>query len=282
MRVITCAVVMFVCFLSPATHAQSNRKRTNPFRKFVKALPAVDKVEVMVVTPLATDEVESVDCSRPGFVCAPDSFPYEISATKTLVGEDADRISARWRKLERDYLHNDDKCLVPDHMLRFFQGDKLLLESQVCTFCRKITLPTLGVVSVASSNDAPYYHFQNLLMPDSRFEQSRDNFKREMLPRVGQQFTVIGMLLTNLKSGMAVRYGDGEIYLRGINIARENKLINLGCHTAIKVTGTLRRHQESPVQTGNVIYQTLPEHFYFEKPNIQVLRVENPGRRPKR
>ena len=281
MRTVACALAILVCLLSPAAHSQSNGKSTNPFRKFVKALPPIDRVEVVAVTPLATDEVERVDCAGPGFVCAPDRFPYEIGAIKTLFGEDAHRVTAQWRKLERDYLHNDDKCLVPDHILRFFQGDELLLESQVCTFCRKITLPTMGVVSVAGSNDAPYDRFQNILMPDSSFEEGRDNFKRKMIPKVGQQFTVVGLLLTALKAGMAVRFGDGAIYLHDVDLPRTNELINLGCHTAIRVTGTLRHYQEPPPQKGPLIYATLPEHFYFEKSNIQVLRVEDP-RRPKR
>lgn len=279
MKTIPCAVFILVCLFSPAAHSQSNG--SNPFRKFVKALPPVDKVEVIAVTPLVTDEVERRDCARLGFVCAPDTFPYEIGAVKTLIGEDAYRISAQWRKLERDYLHNDDKCLVPDHILRFFQDDKVLLESQVCTLCRKITLPTMGVVSVAGSNEAPYYHFQNSLIPDSSWDQSFESFRREMLPKVGQQFTIRGLLLSRLKAGMAVAYGDGAIYLYGVNLVRTNELINLGCHTAIKVTGTLRHYPEPPPQTGPRIHQVLPEHFYFESASVQVLRVESP-RRPKR
>lgn len=281
-RIIPCVIFIYVCLFSPAVHSQSYGKGSDPFRKFVKALPPIDRVEVIAVTPLVTDEVERVNCPRPGFVCAPDTFPYELGAAETLIGEDAHRISAQWRKLERDYLHNDDKCLTPDHILRFFQDDKLLLESQVCTLCRKITLPTIGVVSVAGSNDAPYYQFQRFLMPDSSFERSRENFKREMLPKVGQQFVIIGLLLSRVKAGMAVAYGEGAIYLYGVNLARTNELINLGCHTAIKVTGTLRHYPEPPPQNAPVTHQALPEHFYFERPNIQVLRVEDPRRTKRR
>jgi hypothetical protein len=275
MRTITCGIVIIlVCLFSPAAHLQGNG--INPFRKFVKALPPVNKVEVIAVTPVVTDEVERSDCARPGFVCAPYTFPYEIGTVKTLIGDDAYRISAQWRKLERDS-NNDDKCLVPDHILRFYHDDKLLLESQVCALCRKITLPIMGVVSVAGSNEAPYYHFQNSLIPDSDWTQSLDNFKRKMLPKVGQQFTINGLLLEG-KPGMAVAYDDGEIYLKGVNLARTNELMNLGCHTAIKVTGTLRHFPEPPPQPppqhGRKTSGLLPEHFYFQNASVQVLRVE--------
>ncbi|MEK6283789.1 MAG: hypothetical protein AABN95_25820 [Acidobacteriota bacterium] len=117
-------------------------------------------------------------------------------------------------------------------------------------------------------------------MSDSSFEQRRESFKREMIPKVGQQFTITGLLLSR-KAGMAVGYAQGAIYLYGVSLARTNELINLGCHTAIKVTGTLRYYPEPPPQKGPVIHGVLPEHFYFERANIQVLRVESP-RRPKR
>ena len=88
------------------------------------------KVEVITIVPLVTEEIERVDCTRPDLVCAPDTFPYEVGAVNILTGEAADKFSAQWRKLERDYLHNDDKCLPADHLLRFYQNDKLLLESR--------------------------------------------------------------------------------------------------------------------------------------------------------
>ncbi|HET7713637.1 MAG TPA: hypothetical protein VFK94_04935, partial [Patescibacteria group bacterium] len=169
MKTIPCALLILVCWLSSAVYSQTNGN--NSFRKFVKALPPVDKVEIIDVTPLVTDDVERTDCSRPGLVCAPDSFPYVMGNVKTLLGQDAYRISNQWRNLERDYLHNEDKCLVPDHILRFFKDDKVLLESQVCTLCRKITLPGMGAVSVAGSNEAPYYHFQNSLISDSSWSK---------------------------------------------------------------------------------------------------------------
>ena len=111
------------------------------------------------------------------------------------------------------------------------------------------------------------------MMPDAGFAQGFENFKREVIPRVGQQLTVFGLLLTSLKGGMAVAYGEGEIYLQS-DLKLANKLMNLGCHTAIKVTGTLQHYPEPPPQSGPVRYQARPEQFYFENPNIQVLRLK--------
>ena len=267
-----------ICLFSVTAHSQSGGSGHDPFRQFTRNLPAVDRVEIIAVAPVVADEIKKLDCAQAGFICAPDTFPYKTGAVKTLTNEDARAFSARWRKLERDRLHYDDKCMAPDRLLRFYQNDKLLLESLFCTDCRKIMLPAIGVVSVAGSNDAPYYQFRDLVLPESIRRQTRENFKRQMMPKVGQLFTVHGLLLSGIK-GMIVTYADGEIHLRDIDLKRTNELMNLGCHTAIKVTGTLRYYPEPPPQTALKHYASLPEHFYFEKPEIEVLRVEK-VRRP--
>lgn len=272
MRLIVLLLVS-ACLFTFTAHSQRGGSGHDPFRRFTRNLPAVDRIEVITVAPVVADEIKKLDCGQAGFICAPDTFPYKTGAVKTLTSEDTRAFSARWRKLERDYLHNDDKCMAPDHMLRFYQNDKLLLESLVCTGCRKIVLPAIGVVSVAGSNDEPYYQFRDLMLPESITQQTRENFKGEMMPKVGQRFTVNGLLLSDVK-GMIVKYAEGEIYLRDIDLKRANELMNLGCHTAIKVTGTLRYYPEPPQQTRLKVYARLPEHFYFEKPQIEVLRVE--------
>ena len=142
------AVVLFYLFAPAITLSQGNGRARDPFSQFVKKLPAVDRVEVIAVHPLLSEDLKNADCTRSGLVCAPDSYPYEIGAVKSLVGDEANNFAVLWRALERATLYYDDRCLVPDHVLRFFQGDRILLESQICTLCRKVTLPTIGVVSV--------------------------------------------------------------------------------------------------------------------------------------
>ena len=258
-------------FLLPTT-ALCQTNKGDPFRRYIKTLPEVDRVEVIPLKPLLTDEVKTADCHRADLVCAPDNFPYEIGPSRSLVGDDAKRFAQLWRALERDSLHSD-RCLVPDHVLRFFQGDKILLETQVCTLCRKVTLPEIGVVNVEGSNSAPYYRFQSALLPDASFEQSRERFKLKMMPKVGHEMSLIGLIVDS-KSALTIAYGEGEIEVTGVDIPRLNELINLGCHTALKVTGTLQYFKESDSRSTEVV-QRQPSHFYIDKPQIEVVRVED-------
>lgn len=278
MRIASCVGAILILLLCPPAYSQQKRRGNDPFRKFVTALPPVDKVEVQSVSTFLADDMKNVDCTRADIVCHPDRFPLKIDEVKTLTGADADHLSSLWRKLERDYLHPEDVCFSPDRILRFYQGDVLLLETEVSSYGRKITLPNRGVISVAGGLDAPYYLFQEFLRPDSSLKQNYESFKREMLPKVGQQLTVMG-LLGGAKSA-AVVFGKWEIYIYGIPISEENYLYNLGCNIAVKVIGTLRLF-EPPHQEGPFYKQTPPEHFYFDKPEIKVISVE-PRPRSKR
>ena len=105
-----------VCLFSLTAHSQ--RGGSDPFRQFIRNLPAIDKVEVIAVAPVVEGQIKKLECKQTGFVCAPDTFPYQTGAVKTLTNEDALAFSERWRKLERDHLQNNDKCMVPDHLLR--------------------------------------------------------------------------------------------------------------------------------------------------------------------
>ena len=270
---------MLFSLLVTTTVPCQTSKRSDPFRRYIKTLPEVDRVEVLALKPLLTAEVKTADCHRVDLVCAPDNFPYEVGPPRSLVGEDAKRFAALWRALERDFLHSD-RCLVPDHALRFFQGDKMLLETQVCALCRKVTLPEIGIVSVEGSNSAPYYRLQNALLPDSSFEQLREQFKLKMMPNVGHEISLIGLIVDS-KSALTIAYGGGEIEVTGVDITRLNKLINLGCHTALKVTGTLQYFKESNSLTTEVV-QPQPSHFYIHKPQIEVVRVEDVRKKPKK
>jgi hypothetical protein len=228
MKSTTLVVTLLVLLLGPSTYAQRRTRRPDTFRRFVTALPAVDKIEVLTVTPFLDEDAKSLDCTNKMLRCKPDSFPVEITSSESLTGARADKLSTMWRKLERDYLHEIDKCFNPDHVLRFFQGDLLLLESEVCVYCRKITLPKVGMVHVAGSNDAPYFLFQDFLIPEFSWDQRIENFKRKMTPKIGQRFTVIG-LLGGGKPALKVIFGDDGIYLHRMNVAQSNELPNSGC-----------------------------------------------------
>jgi len=250
---------------------QTNKGGTDLFRRFTRDLPEVDRVEVITLSPVLSVELKTADCRQPGLMCARDNFPYKIGPSKRLEGDDAKRLVVLWRALQRDSFNKVSGCLVPDRALRFFQGDKMLLETQVCTFCKKVTLPGIGVVSVEGSNTAPYYRFQSALIPDGSYEQLREQFKLRMMPNVGHEMSIIG-LIVNSKSALTISDGEGEIDISGVDIKGLNQLQNLGCHTALKVTGTLQYFEQSNQKTAQAV-QLQPSHFYFVKPVIEVVRV---------
>ena len=282
MRITAYLGLILILLLCHTAHSQRKRRAADPFRQFVMALPPADRVEVEDVAPFLTDDLKSVDCAQANLICAPGRLPLKRGEVKTLTGKDADRLSALWRKLERDYLHTEDKCFTPDQVLRFYRGDKLLLETEVCAFCRKITLPKRGVVNVEGGADEPYDHFREFLIPDSSLKESLERFKREMMPKVGQQMTVIGLFGGLGKPALAVAFGEGEIYIHRMDLAEENRLINLGCSVMVKATGTLRFWpQQPPQKISNMVEQTSPEHFYFDDAEIKVIMVE-PWKRSRR
>jgi hypothetical protein len=267
------AAALFCLVTTANVFSQGTRSATIAFRQFVKRLPDVDRVEVIAVNPLLTDDIKNANCTRPGLLCAPDTYPYEIGEVKNLVGDEAKSFATLWRALVRNREQNN-LCLTPDHVLRFFQGERMLLESQVSTFGRQVTLPGIGVVNLDGSSTL--HLFQEAVMPRSSIQRSSENFKREMMSKVGSKLTVTGLIVDRKQWTLAISYRDGDIRLVDVNLTRVNELINLGCHTAIKVTGTLDYYPGPEPQAGGVIEQRVYEHFYFRAPQIEVVRIESP------
>ena len=279
MRAKTSVGVFLVLLLCHSAYGQRQGGGSDSFRKFVKALPPVDRIEVLAVTPFLAEDAKAVDCSSGDLRCKPGSFPLKIDSRKTLTGADADKLSELWRKLRRSPLHGADRCFYTDNVLRFYQGARLLLEAEVCARCRKITLPNVGMVHVVDSDfGTAYLQFQEFLMPDSGRRQGRESFKQETMPKVGRQLTVVG-LLGGSKPALAVFPSMwGAIYLPRLSISEMNYLGNLGCQVVIKVTGTLRFSPEPERTAGQVAEQTVPEHFYFDNADVKVISVYQPYR----
>ena len=140
-------IVTLVIALGVSFFAQNKPKpEVTPYEKYVIALPATDKVEILAVRGLSTDEQKGVDCHRADIICS-GFMPQQIVAAKTLTGADANRISMRWRKLRRG---NGAGCFAPAYILRFYQKDELLLATDVCFHCCNITLPGEGGDGIAS------------------------------------------------------------------------------------------------------------------------------------
>jgi hypothetical protein len=267
------AATLIITALGAAVEAgQTNRRRPDPFRQFVTQLPHVDRLEIVEVKPVLTDDLRDIQCHQGGLICAPDTFPYRTDSKMTLVGPEAEKFLRVWRSLTRDRQAPRTKCLTPEYVLRFFKADNLILETQVCALCHKITLPTAGVVSVAGSNTYPYYDLQNALLPDRELRRRWQSFKEKMMPRAGKQLSLVG-LITGGKAVLSIEYDDWDVYLSGVDLAQVNILNNLACHTAVKVTGILQYY--SAPNTGNspIAQQRPPDHFYFDRPQIEVVRT---------
>jgi hypothetical protein len=146
-------VSILVSVLCCPTHAQQTQADDDPaYQKYVIALPAVDKVEVLAVTGFPPSEWKNVDCTNPDIICnLPNRMPVRILASKTLSGEGANRISMLWRNLRRG---NGAGCFAPGYVLRFYQQDKLLLATEVCFHCCNITLPDEGIASMCGSEQS--------------------------------------------------------------------------------------------------------------------------------
>ncbi len=122
------------------------------YHKYVTALPVVDKVEVLAVDGIPPNEWKNVDCTKPDIICKlPNRMPVRLLASKTLSGENANKISMLWRNLRRG---NGAGCFAPGYVLRFYQNDKLLLVTEVCFHCCNITLPNEGIASMCGSEKA--------------------------------------------------------------------------------------------------------------------------------
>jgi hypothetical protein len=247
------------------------------FRKYVKRLPDVDRIEVAELKPVLTDNLKEVDCKQAGLVCAPDMFPYRTGSIRTLRGHEAIAVATMWRSQARDYLSPNHGCLTPDYLLRFFKADKLILQTQACALCHEITLPVLGVVRVGGPFRGPYYDLQNWLLPDPALAKRWQSFTEKMIPKVGQEVTVIGLI--ELGKGVFIFYDDWEIGLERADLGQINELLNLGCHTAVKVTGVLKHYTLPANSNRPIAVQRPPDHFYFDRPRIEVMRVEKPRHR---
>ncbi|MBX7218710.1 MAG: hypothetical protein K1Y36_02080 [Blastocatellia bacterium] len=63
----------------------------------------------------------------------------KIKVQKVFTGEKAESIGSMWRGMQESWMGVG--CFDPAFIFRFYQKDKLLVESCVCFHCSKITLP---------------------------------------------------------------------------------------------------------------------------------------------
>ena len=142
-------LILFCLASSTAVSAQTKQTdEDTPFLQSVTNLPTVDKIEILAIEWIQTNRKE-IDCTQSDIVCS--KFPGKILASKTLSGEDANKISKLWRSLENG---NGAGCFAPAYVLRFYQKDKLLLTTDVCFHCCNVTLPGTGIRSICGNEEA--------------------------------------------------------------------------------------------------------------------------------
>jgi hypothetical protein len=110
---------------------------------------------------------------------------------------------------------------------------------------------------------------------------SFESFKQEMMPQVGKQITVVGILKSG-KLGWLVTFKDWGVYIYAVkdsDISKMNDLNRFEGHT-VEVTGTLRYFPEPPPPKSERVEAIPPEHFYFDVAEAKVMSLNRP--RPRR
>jgi hypothetical protein len=104
--------------------------------------------------------------------------------------------------------------------------------------------------------------------------QAFAKFKREMMPKVGQKITVVGILSVG-KPGFLLAFNNGGAYVYAAKESGRAKQNDLEAHfragQTVKVTGTLRYRPEPAATRKNVRAEQIPpEHFFFDAAEVEM------------
>ncbi|HMO80193.1 MAG TPA: hypothetical protein PKD24_05330 [Pyrinomonadaceae bacterium] len=157
--------LLILSFLASCSAVYAQTKQPDErtlFSQSVTDLPAVDKVEIFAVEGIRTNR-KDIDCTQPDIVCS--MISGKILASKTLSGEDANKIADLWRDLRNG---NGAACFAAAYVLRFYQNDKLLLVTDVCFHCCNVTLPGTGIRSICGDREA-FVSFKDLVTTELPF-----------------------------------------------------------------------------------------------------------------
>jgi hypothetical protein len=129
------------------------------------------------------------------------------------------------------------------------------------------------VVAAAAQSDSPAFA----------------KFKREMMPKVGQKITVVG-ILSDGKPGFWLAFNNWGAYIYRVKESGAAKENDLYAHfrrgQTVKVTGILRHFE--PVATREderhaQSVQRAPEHFFFDAAEVKMVPLVPPAlRNPKK
>jgi hypothetical protein len=118
-------------------------------------------------------------------------------------------------------------------------------------------------------------------LPDKSGERPENplfvNFKCNLMPLVGEQITVEGVL-RGAKLGASIPYNGWQIYIRNTSeadFARQVVLDRSFDGHVIRATGTLRYFSPEPLTGPNGWKeQSMPEHFYFAAGEVVVTDLD--------
>ena len=101
-------------------------------------------------------------------------------------------------------------------------------------------------------------------------------FKRKMMPQVGRRITVQGML-ASAKLGWIVTFKHWGIYVYNTHESDSARMKTLDSFNgqSVKVTGTLRYAPGSRTQRTDEA--SIPEHFFFDVAEVQVIGASPPA-----
>lgn len=102
---------------------------------------------------------------------------------------------------------------------------------------------------------------------------TRADFKQELMPQVGRRITVNGVL-QEAKLGWLIAFKDWGIYIYSPDSKHlvETSRLSRFSGLPVQVTGTLRFSPEPPPPAGDLAVATIPEHFYFDIAEANVVQ----------
>ena len=99
-----------------------------------------------------------------------------------------------------------------------------------------------------------------------------EDFKREMMPQLGQKIAIVGILQTG-KLGWWVPFKNWGVYIHATNGSDFAKMSNLTSFAGktVEVRGTLRYFASTESATTALPVAAPPEHFYFDIAEVTVV-----------
>jgi hypothetical protein len=124
-QILTCVFLLFVVWV-PCTAQTPPHATKKALRPYTNDLPRIDKVELL--------KLRVAEYGSGG-----------ILATKTLTGQEAQKVASLWRR--QTYRNILIDCHNPAFGLRFYSGEKLLVHANICWDCDNISFETPEFIS---------------------------------------------------------------------------------------------------------------------------------------